>query len=87
MFRKQFVNRWIFNFEKEVSILQEMNIFFGLINLFRTCIVGKPMATKKFAHQLIKTATDIAAGLGPWENSSAVIIQGMEPGPTAKNTT
>ena len=78
-------------------------------------MVGKPMATRKLAHQLISTATDMAAGLGwklewvkkkrlgagkqrsrgwehgnylgPWENSSAVIIQGMEPGPTAKNTT
>lgn len=30
---------------------------------------------------------DIAAGLGPCENSSAVIIHGIEPGPTAKNTT
>jgi len=45
------------------------------------------MATIKLAHQLIRTATDIAAGLGPWENSSAVIIQGMDPGPTAKKTT
>ena len=35
----------------------------------------------------MRTATDMAAGLGPWENSSAVIIQGMEPGPTAKKTT
>ena len=52
-----------------------------------TCIVGKPIATRKFAHQLIRTATDMAAGRGPWENSSAVIIQGMEPGPTAKKTT
>ena len=50
-------------------------------------MVGKPMATRKFAHQLIRTATDMAAGRGPWENSSAVIIQGMEPGPTAKKTT
>ena len=52
-----------------------------------TCIVGKPIATRKFAHQLMRTATDMAAGRGPCENSSAVIIQGMDPGPTAKNTT
>ena len=45
------------------------------------------MATRKLAHQLIRTATDMAAGLGPCENNSAVIIQGIEPGPTAKNTT
>ena len=52
-----------------------------------TCIVGNPMATIKLAHQLINTATDMAAGLGPCEKSSAVIIQGIEPGPTAKKTT
>lgn len=50
-------------------------------------MVGKPMPTRKFAIQLTNTAMDIAAGRGPWENSSAVIIQGIDPGPTAKNTT
>lgn len=50
-------------------------------------MVGKPMPTRKFAIQLTSTAMDIAAGRGPWEKSSAVIIQGIEPGPTAKNTT
>ena len=71
-------------------------------------MVGKPIATKKLALQLTNTATLIAAGLGPWENSSAVIIlkkevincdsvvdvndlglayHGIDPGPTAKNTT
>lgn len=45
------------------------------------------MPTKKLAIQLTRTAIDMAAGLGPCENSSAVIIHGMEPGPTAKNTT
>lgn len=29
----------------------------------------------------------MAVGRGPWEKSSAVIIQGIEPGPTAKKTT
>ena len=53
----------------------------------QTCIVGNPIATMKLAHQFINTATDMAAGLGPCENNSAVIIQGMEPGPTAKKTT
>jgi len=38
-------------------------------------------------HQFVRTATDIAAGLGPCENNSAVIIQGIDPGPTAKKTT
>lgn len=47
----------------------------------------KPMPTAKLATQLMSTAMDIAAGLGPWLKSSAVIIHGMEPGPTAKNTT
>lgn len=45
------------------------------------------MPTTKFAIQLTKTAIDIAAGLGPCENSSAVIIHGMLPGPIAKNLT
>jgi len=45
------------------------------------------MPTKKLAIQLTRTAMDMAAGLGPCENSSAVIIQGIDPGPTAKNTT
>ena len=39
------------------------------------------MATTKLAPQLIKTATDIAAGLEPWEKSSVLRIQGTEPGP------
>ena len=50
-------------------------------------MVGNPMPTKKLALQLTRTATDIAAGLGPWLNNSAVIIHGIEPGPTAKKTT
>lgn len=45
------------------------------------------MPTTKFASQLTKTAMAIAVGRGPCENNSAVIIQGIEPGPTAKNTT
>jgi len=50
-------------------------------------MLGNPMPTKKLAIQLTRTAMDMAAGLGPCENSSAVIIQGIDPGPTAKNTT
>jgi len=50
-------------------------------------MVGKAMPTTKLAIQLTHTAMDMAAGRGPCENSSAVIIHGMEPGPTAKNTT
>lgn len=47
----------------------------------------KPIPTTKLAIQLTNTAIAIALGLGPCENSSAVIIHGIEPGPTAKNTT
>lgn len=50
-------------------------------------MLGNPIPTTKLAIQLTKTAMAIALGRGPWENSSAVISQGMEPGPTAKNTT
>ena len=52
-----------------------------------TCKLGKPIPTTKFAIQLTSTAMAMALGLGPWEKSSAVIIHGIEPGPTAKNTT
>jgi len=45
------------------------------------------MPTAKLATQFMSTAMDIAAGRGPCLKSSAVIIHGMEPGPTAKNTT
>lgn len=45
------------------------------------------MPTTKFAIQFTNTAMAIALGRGPCENSSAVIIHGIEPGPTAKNTT
>lgn len=57
------------------------------INFEITFIVGKPIPTKKLAIQLTRTAIDMAAGLGPCEKSSAVIIHGMLPGPTAKKTT
>lgn len=41
----------------------------------------------KFAVQLEKPATAMAAGLGPCENSSATKNQGMGPGPTSKKAT
>lgn len=53
----------------------------------RTCSGRKVSPTRKLASQLTSTAMDMAAGRGPWLNSSAVIIHGMEPGPTAKNKT
>lgn len=52
-----------------------------------TIMLGNPIPTIKLAIQLTRTAIDIAAGLGPCENNSAVIIHGIDPGPTAKNTT
>lgn len=60
-----------------------------MIYLFKnaklTLKLGKPIPMTKLAIQLTKTAIDIAAGLGPCEKSSAVIIHGMLPGPIAKN--
>lgn len=56
-------------------------------NRIFTCKLGNPIPTTKLAIQLTSTAMAIALGRGPCENSSAVIIHGMEPGPTAKNTT
>lgn len=50
-------------------------------------MLGKPMPTTKLAIQLTSTAIAMALGRGPCEKSSAVIIHGMDPGPTAKNTT
>lgn len=66
---------------------------FKLISKFKkkikqlTFILGNPIPTTKFAIQLTNTAIDMAAGRGPCEKSSAVIIHGMDPGPTAKNFT
>lgn len=50
-------------------------------------MLGKPIPTTKLAIQFTNTAIAIALGRGPCENSSAVISQGIEPGPSAKNTT
>lgn len=41
----------------------------------------------KLAVQLVKPATAIAEGLGPCENNSATMNQGMGPGPISKNAT
>lgn len=41
----------------------------------------------KLAVQLEKPATAMAEGLGPWENNSATMNQGMGPGPISKNAT
>lgn len=63
------------------------NIIIKFYKKIRTFILGKPIPTMKLAIQLTNTAIAIALGRGPCEKSSAVISQGMEPGPTAKNTT
>lgn len=52
-----------------------------------TATYWKHMPTMKLAVQLQKPATAMAAGLGPWENSSATKNQGMGPGPTSKKAT
>lgn len=51
-----------------------------------TFIIGKAKPTQKLLIQLKNTATDMAAGLVPCVNSSAVIMNGMEPGPMPKKT-
>lgn len=71
-----------FKKKKEINILYKVKY-----DQQHTFILGKPMPTIKFANQLTKTAIAIALGLGPCENNSAVIIHGIEPGPTAKKTT
>lgn len=52
-----------------------------------TAIYGKPIPTMKLAVQLEKPATAMAEGLGPCENNSATMNQGMGPGPISKNAT
>lgn len=47
----------------------------------------KPRPTIKLAVQLIDTAMDVAKGRADCEKSSDTKNQGIEPGPTAKNTT
>lgn len=81
---------------------QECVVFQGILNtrkitdyfpflspctLLPTCKLGNPIPTTKLALQFTNTAIAMALGRGPCEKSSAVIIHGMDPGPTAKNTT
>ncbi|KAF3834165.1 hypothetical protein F7725_025369 [Dissostichus mawsoni] len=48
----------------------------------------KPLIpTRKLAVQLQQPATAMAAGRGPWENSSATMNHGIGPGPSSKNAT
>lgn len=54
---------------------------------FLTAMYWKHIPTMKLQAQLQKPATAMAAGRGPWLNSSATINQGMGPGPTSKKMT
>lgn len=52
-----------------------------------TSTYWKPIPTMKLAVQLDKPARAMAEGLGPCENSSATMNQGMGPGPISKKAT
>lgn len=52
-----------------------------------TSTYWKAIPTMKLAVQLEKPATAMAEGLGPCENNSATMNQGMGPGPISKNAT
>ena len=56
-------------------------------SLISFCITGKISPTAKLPLQLTRVATEMAADLGAWVNSSPVINHGIEPGPKAKNVT
>lgn len=58
-----------------------------LINFLPTSMYWKPIPTMKLAVQLDKPAIAMAEGLGPCENNSATMNQGMGPGPISKNAT
>lgn len=55
--------------------------------LLLTSTYWKHIPTIKLAVQLVKPATAMADGLGPCENSSATMNQGMGPGPISKKAT
>ena len=46
-----------------------------------------PSPTKKFAVQLVTTATEVAIPRAPWVNNSVTKNQGIDPGPVANPTT
>lgn len=52
-----------------------------------TSSLGKLIPTRKFAVQLQQPATAMAAGRGPWENSSATMNHGIGPGPNSNIAT
>lgn len=51
-----------------------------------TFMGGKVRPTAKFESQLASTEMDMAVGRVPWVNSSAVIMNGIEPGPIPKKS-
>ena len=51
---------------------------FHLVTL-PTWIEGNVTVTIKFENQFTAPLMLVAAGLGPWENSSAIINHGIEP--------
>lgn len=53
----------------------------------RTSSLGKLIPTRKLAVQLQQPATAMAAGRGPWENSSATMNHGIGPGPNSNIAT
>lgn len=52
-----------------------------------TTSLGKLIPTRKLAVQLQQPATAMAAGRGPWENSSATMNHGIGPGPISNMAT
>lgn len=78
--------RYIYALLSQVEFLHSLIIILTKLCSL-TIILGNPIPTTKLAIQLTNTAIDMAAGRGPCEKSSAVIIQGMLPGPMAKNLT
>ena len=62
---------------KVVHLLK--NLYLMLKTIILTCRNGKEMLTIKLETQLTSTPMFTAAARGPWGNSSATIIQGMEP--------
>lgn len=56
-------------------------------HLSLTWSVGKLIPTRKLAVQLQQPAKAMAAGRGPWENSSATMNHGIGPGPSSNIAT
>lgn len=67
---------------------REAQVYIAYVCLFPlTCIYWKAMPMMKLQVQLQQPARAIAAGRGPWLNSSATMNHGMGPGPISKKLT